>query len=405
MALASKPAEVKLREEKILERLRESTAPIHAASRFVTVGDLIDVDKDVGFLRGHGTLVVPRGDGSEDLRAAVCGVVERVNKLVSVRPLRSRYVAEIGDVVVGRVTEVTNKRWKVDVHAQQDAVLALSAVNIPGGVQRRRTAVDELSMRDLFAEGDLISAEVQSSHQDGSATLHTRSLKYGKLEGGQLVRVPPYLIRRLKHHFCTLEPPGVGVILGCNGYVWVGQPYSAPASDPTSSSTFASPPSLPRSAGSNAALDQQGNASTPSFENLTTGVIEDDDGASRFFQAESLKGLPTWDEGEGERGQVAAGETAGEVSGAAPLSSLGKGPAVPFSFRESICRVAQSIKARSACGFSITPVTIVDTLLLSTEGGTAMKDMLTQEFLLRLGEREAGMREEKASKGKSSSLR
>lgn len=38
--------------------------------------------------------------------ASVCGVVERINKLISVRPLKSRYVAKIGDVVVGRITSV-----------------------------------------------------------------------------------------------------------------------------------------------------------------------------------------------------------------------------------------------------------------------------------------------------------
>ena len=58
-----------------------------------------------------------------------------MNKLVSVRPLSSRYVAELGDVVVGRVADVAGKRWKVDVAAQQAAVLMLSAVNLPGGIQ------------------------------------------------------------------------------------------------------------------------------------------------------------------------------------------------------------------------------------------------------------------------------
>lgn len=46
----------------------------------------------------------------ERLVATACGVVERVNKLVSVRTLRSRYGAEVGDVVVGRVTEVRPAR-------------------------------------------------------------------------------------------------------------------------------------------------------------------------------------------------------------------------------------------------------------------------------------------------------
>lgn len=33
----------------------------------------------------------------------------------------------------------------------------ISAVSLPGGVQRRRTAEDELQMRVIFKEGDIIS--------------------------------------------------------------------------------------------------------------------------------------------------------------------------------------------------------------------------------------------------------
>jgi exosome complex RNA-binding protein Rrp4 len=101
---------------------------------------------------GHGTY-----SSGGALVSNVSGVVERVNKLVSVRPLHARYSGDIGDVVVGRITEVQSKRWRVDVNGRQDAVLMLSAVNLAGGDQRRRTAEDQLQMRDVFAEGDLIS--------------------------------------------------------------------------------------------------------------------------------------------------------------------------------------------------------------------------------------------------------
>lgn len=197
------------------KQLKDATGMLHSTV-FLNVGDTIQVDHEAGFLRGHGTHLV-----NGQLLATVCGVVERVNKLVSVRPLRARYVAETGDVVVGRVTEVATKRWKVEVNARQDAQLMLSAVNLPGGIQRRRTAVDELNMRELYVENDLISAEVQSLHQDGSLNLHTRSLKYGKLHKGQLVRVAPYLIKRLKQHFHQLKQLEVDLILGCNGFVWI----------------------------------------------------------------------------------------------------------------------------------------------------------------------------------------
>jgi exosome complex component RRP4 len=180
----------------------------------VTPGEPIDVE--AGFLRGHGTLV--RHDGA--LVATVAGIVERVNKLVSVRPLRARYVGEVGDVVVCRVLEVGQKRWKVDVGGRQDAVLMLSSINLPGGEQRRRTAEDQLNMRHFYVEHDLVSAEVQAFFQDGSMSLHTRSLMYGKLQNGVLVIVTPTLMKRLKQHFHAF-PFGVHCIFSMNGFVWI----------------------------------------------------------------------------------------------------------------------------------------------------------------------------------------
>lgn len=121
--------------------------------------------------------------------ATVAGHVEKTNKLLSVRPLRARYSPEIGDLVVGRIVEVQTKRWKVDIAAPLLAQLPLSAINLPGGILRRRTSTDELQIRTFFNEGDLVVAEVQSVHQDGSASLHTRSLEYGKLRNGVFLAV------------------------------------------------------------------------------------------------------------------------------------------------------------------------------------------------------------------------
>ena len=154
------------------------------------------------------------------LYSSVAGVVQRVNKLITVTPLKTKYQGEIGDVVVGRVTEVQQKRWKIDVNGRLDALLQISSVNLPGGELRRRSAEDELSMRNYLQEGDLISAEVQNVHTDGAVSLHTRSLKYGKLSQGSLLKVSPSIIKRRKTHFLRL-PCGANVILGNNGYVWI----------------------------------------------------------------------------------------------------------------------------------------------------------------------------------------
>ncbi|KAK9070101.1 hypothetical protein SSX86_010500 [Deinandra increscens subsp. villosa] len=207
----------KLRLQKALESL-ESLSSVTNSNASVTVADSIPVNQEDGVLKGHGTTEL-----EGEVVATVCGVIERVNKLVYVRTLRARYKPEVGDIIVGRVIEVAPKRWRLEINFSQDAVLMLSSMNLPDGIQRRRTAVDELNMRSIFEEDDVICAEVRDFMRDGSLQLQARSQKYGKLERGQMLTISPYLVKRRKQHFHHLEQYGIDLILGCNGFIWVGE--------------------------------------------------------------------------------------------------------------------------------------------------------------------------------------
>jgi exosome complex component RRP4 len=55
-----------------------------AGPHVVTPGDVITSES--GFIRGHGTLMI-----GEALSSSIAGVVERVNKVISVKPVRARF--------------------------------------------------------------------------------------------------------------------------------------------------------------------------------------------------------------------------------------------------------------------------------------------------------------------------
>ncbi|GAB1316264.1 Exosome complex component rrp4 [Madurella fahalii] len=202
-------------------------------SEIVTPGELITSDPQ--WMRGHGTYVShghPAADpDTAAIVSSVAGTITRTNKLLSVRPLRARYTPEVGDLVVGRIVEVQAKRWRVDVGSTQLAALPLSAINLPGGILRKRTETDELQIRSFFAEGDLLVAEVQQLFGDGGAVLHTRSLKYGKLRNGVFVAVSGMGggggVVRSRRQVWTMEVANGGgqvdVVLGVNGYVWISK--------------------------------------------------------------------------------------------------------------------------------------------------------------------------------------
>ncbi|CAO3704112.1 unnamed protein product [Rhizopus stolonifer] len=199
-------------------------------THLVNPGETVTMDQQ--FMRGHGTYT----NGENAVISSVAGVVEKVNKLLSVRPLKTRYTAEIGDIVVGRITEVAMRRWKVNVNSQH-ANLLLSSVSLPGGVQRRKNETDELQMRQFFAEGDVLVAEVQTFYSDGTIGLHTRGFKFCKLRNGTFICVPPVLVQRCKSQFHSL-PCGVDVILGLNGYIWIHKKFEVIAGDEADASVY-----------------------------------------------------------------------------------------------------------------------------------------------------------------------
>ncbi|RAH43331.1 exosome non-catalytic core subunit RRP4 [Aspergillus brunneoviolaceus CBS 621.78] len=226
------------------QRLVEGT---NIVAGVLTPGEVVTDDPQ--WMRGHGTYTNPL---STSIIATVAGTVQKTNKLLSVQPLRARYTPEIGDLVVGRIVEVQSRRWKVDVAAPLLAQLPLSAINLPGGILRRRTSADELQIRTFFSEGDLVVAEVQSVHSDGGASLHTRSLKYGKLRNGVFLAVTGTggsgassstvkggvgsaaaatgavggVVRSRRQVWTVSTANGGGdvdVILGVNGYIWISK--------------------------------------------------------------------------------------------------------------------------------------------------------------------------------------
>ena len=195
-----------------------SSHPPSSTPEYVSAGDVIS-NNPTGNLLGHGTLLL-----DNKIIATVSGHIERVNKLISVRPLSSRYVGDIGDIVVGRIVELGDQRWKVDIGARQHATLLLASIYLPGGALRRRTAEDQLAMRHYFATSDLVACEVQKVRGEGGINLHTRSERYGKRRGGVLIVTTSTLIKRCKQHFQPIAGvDGIEVVLGCNGWVWIGK--------------------------------------------------------------------------------------------------------------------------------------------------------------------------------------
>ncbi len=169
-------------------------------TKMVLPGDLVGY-KHAGLLKGRG--IMENADGA--YRACVAGILTRVDRYVSVEPVFCKTQYSVGDVVVGRVAEVQNGRWAVDIGLTRPAVLHLANINLPSNEQRKRTAEDSLQIRQYFTERDLIVAEIQRIHpESGEILLQTRSAKYGLLSSGCLQCVDASLIKRDRSNIVRL---------------------------------------------------------------------------------------------------------------------------------------------------------------------------------------------------------
>ncbi|CDJ57050.1 exosome complex exonuclease, putative [Eimeria maxima] len=88
-------------EEKQQQQQQHRSSSSSNNSKVVLPGEPLHLGE--GFLLGLNTYVE-----NGVARSSVCGVVQTVNRLVYVRALKSRYEANVGDVVVGRVTDIAN---------------------------------------------------------------------------------------------------------------------------------------------------------------------------------------------------------------------------------------------------------------------------------------------------------
>jgi exosome complex component RRP4 len=127
--------------------MANSTIDPSIQQQLVVPGTILTHDTS-NFMRGHGTYLDLT---KSHLKASIAGAIVKVDRLLCVEPVENtRYLGEVGHVVIGRVLKVDQTRWVVDIQSRLDAYLPLASVNLPGGENRRRMEDDERNMRQYL---------------------------------------------------------------------------------------------------------------------------------------------------------------------------------------------------------------------------------------------------------------
>lgn len=160
------------------------------------------------------------GEGTEkkrkDIVAIRFGLAEESNKLVKVISLSGVYQPRRGNVVIGKVENVTFNGWVIDIDAPENAFLSLNEV--PRYVKK-----DELE--ELIDIGDMVVAKIWGINKRG-IDLSVKSRGLGKIDEGMIVRINPNKVPRVIGKEGSMinlvkDETGCNITVGQNGLIWI----------------------------------------------------------------------------------------------------------------------------------------------------------------------------------------
>ncbi len=160
------------------------------------------------------------GDGArregKNILASRYGLAETTNKLVRVIPLSGAYVPRRGNVIIGTVSSINFKGWLINYGGSNEGFLNVAEVP---------RYIGKGELRDCFDFGDVIYSSIWGT-DGGNLDLSVKQRGFGRLEGGQLIKVNPNKVPRIigkegSMINLIIDATDCDVVVAHNGVVWV----------------------------------------------------------------------------------------------------------------------------------------------------------------------------------------
>ncbi len=153
----------------------------------------------------------------EEIRSSVVGILGINGRVLRVIPLNSQYNPRPGDMVIGKITDMTNSLWFASVDSFRDGILTLREV--PEYVD------DGADLTQFYNFGDYVLAKVSAVGRT-NVLLSMKGPGLRKISGGRIIEINSAKVPRVigkQGSMITLlkEKTGCRIIVGQNGLVWV----------------------------------------------------------------------------------------------------------------------------------------------------------------------------------------
>jgi exosome complex component RRP4 len=160
------------------------------------------------------------GEGTEKRGKDVCsnifGLAEEINNLVKVIPLSGVYEPRRGNIIIGRVENLTFNGWIIDIGSSVGAFL--SVAEVPRYINKNDLA-------EIMDIGDMVVAKVYSVKRKGiDLTLKSKGL--GRLEEGMIIKINSKKVPRVigkEGSMVTIikQESNCNITVGQNGLIWI----------------------------------------------------------------------------------------------------------------------------------------------------------------------------------------
>lgn len=148
------------------------------------------------------------------------GLVDFDNKKVFVVPLRGKYIPKVGDIVIGKVVDVSLNGWSIDINSPYKAILSIPDVT-------GKSFSPKLdSLTKILDVGEIIVGKITVFDRTRDPTITVKGAGLGKVSDGLIVDLTPTKVPRLigrKGSMINIlkRETGCEIIVGQNGRVLI----------------------------------------------------------------------------------------------------------------------------------------------------------------------------------------
>ncbi len=177
--------------------------------KVVVPGELIVSGED--YLPGDNT----RREG-KNILASRYGLAEEKGRLVKIIPLSGVYMPRRGNVIIGKIIDLTFNGWIIDIDAPYSGFLSVTECN---------KFLNKNDLANFLDIGDVVACKVYSVKRKGvDLTLKSRGL--GKLESGILIKVNSNKVPRIIGREGSMikiikDETKTDITVGQNGLIWI----------------------------------------------------------------------------------------------------------------------------------------------------------------------------------------